>query len=897
MAAATPSSLLAAQARRLYCEQLQRLMPRVAGTLTERVRDRIAEQARTPSAHHAVYRDLLVDLPLQSGRWATAFGQQLQQAAAGRQVVPQGAGRNATRADELAIVDDASVDQEIVVSHMAMALLDKASWEFSDLRYRMAALDHRDELDALDVLRPHALARAVSESWFTAGFSAEAWRVLQPMLHEEFAALIHEAYHEVNRWLIGQGVCPEVNLRHFIRRSKDDGRVSRAGGFSPDPAVGAAPAAARPGGLSQPPQERFPSPAHLNSNETRPESSTSSRWASGGSGGGSGAASGGGAGGASGAVSGGSGGGGVTGGASGSAWVGGGGSGGAARAGQPGGTAAPDSRDAHLYAPTMMADVSPPSSAGAATVPVPLRDVHDETRMMTHSPGLLRSIEQAEAVLGRLNRLVARQVPDFYSSTIAHPHVQPSPGLSAAISDAEQAVRRRFDGGASAAGAASGVPVLSQAVAVSTPGLLQELQSRKVALKQAATTPVERATIEIVALMFQSLLTEERIPASVRVWFARLQMPVLRVAIAEPDFFATIDHPARKLIDRMGGCVMGFEVGAAGVSEPMEREIKRVVQVVEAYPDTGRRVFQTVLTEFERFIEEYFKTEHVAASKGVSLAQQIEQRETMAIQYTIEMRKMLDKVPVHDSVRQFLFHVWADVLATTAVKTSASSEQTRAMSKVASDLIWLASTKVSREERAEAIRRLPPLLKRLREGMGSAGVPMPRQDEYVQSLNNALQAAFSARTATIPTERLDELMMQLEALEDLLPEAGDIEIDESMVRDLSGHETQDLEVVAEGGSMPTPAMVAWVADLTVGNWFRLDYRDRIEPVQLAWQGSRKQFSLFVSVQGRGIMFQKHRLASFLQAGLLVPFEEESLTVRATRNALAKLDADPARLLH
>ena len=34
MAAATPSSLLAAQARRLYCEQLQRLMPRVAGTLT-----------------------------------------------------------------------------------------------------------------------------------------------------------------------------------------------------------------------------------------------------------------------------------------------------------------------------------------------------------------------------------------------------------------------------------------------------------------------------------------------------------------------------------------------------------------------------------------------------------------------------------------------------------------------------------------------------------------------------------------------------------------------------------------------------------------------------------------------------------------------------------------------
>ena len=65
------------------------------------------------------------------------------------------------------------------------------------------------------------------------------------------------------------------------------------------------------------------------------------------------------------------------------------------------------------------------------------------------------------------------------------------------------------------------------------------------------------------ALLFQSILTEDRIPAAVRVWFARLQMPVLRVAVSEPDFFATVDHPARRLIDRMGACVMGFDASAA----------------------------------------------------------------------------------------------------------------------------------------------------------------------------------------------------------------------------------------------------------------------------------------------------------------------------------------------
>jgi hypothetical protein len=139
-------------------------------------------------------------------------------------------------------------------------------------------------------------------------------------------------------------------------------------------------------------------------------------------------------------------------------------------------------------------------------------------------------------------------------------------------------------------------------------------------------------------------------------------------------------------------------------------------------------------------------------------------------------------------------------------------------------------------------------------------------------------------------------MERLETLEELLPETADVQIDESMVLDLSGHESTELEVVGEGGSMPTPAMLAWARELQVGSWYMLDFRGRNEAVQLAWQGMRRQLALFVSPSGRGVLFQQHRLAAFLQAGLLVPAQDEALTVRATRSALAKLDVDPQRLL-
>jgi hypothetical protein len=802
MAHSASPDTLAGQARRLYTEELVKGLV----ALVQAALDGARAQLEKPS-EHAVFqrrRDLVQSLMAGAQAWHRGIVGGLRQALAG--------GPAAARAgdppppgsrDALSLVSDDTIELEIVTSRLALAIMDRASWEFADLRSRISHLENRPELDAHDMLRAHVLARIVFDAWRAAGQTLEGWRELQPVLHEEFALLVEEAYHETNRWLVERKVLAEVDLRPFIRRSYTHpnaplGWQTATGGaqaytFGRDDgatAFGAAPAAALGGWAG-----------------------TSGTGSSGGSG---------------------------------------------------------------------------STVSGTAA-----RGVGEETRLMTRAAPLARSRDHAEAVLGRLNRLIGRHVPDFAPSTrsqgLPRPAAQLSPGLARAIETAEQGIRQRL------------TPANDQGeTQVTAPVMLEDLHQRKQALKKAAATPEERATIEIVALLFQSILTEDRIPAAIRVWFARLQMPVLRVAVTEPDFFATIDHPARRLIDRMGACVMGFDTASSqaadSTNEALDKEIKRIVQVVEAYPDTGRRVFQTVLTEFEKFLDHYFSTENEATKRGVSLAQQVEQRETLAIQYTIELRRMLNEVPVQEGVRQFLFHVWADVLATTAVRYGAQGVQTKTMKRAAADLIWSASAKVTREERAEVIRRLPLLLKSLREGMASAGMDNAKQDEHIQQLNNSLAAAFTAKAAVIPDDRLRELMERLETLEELLPDAADVDIDESMVLDLSGHQNSELEVVLDGGSMPTPAMVAWARELQVGSWYMLDRGGHSEAVQLAWHGLRKQLSLFVTPHGRCVLFQQHRLASYLQAGLMLPAQDEALTVRATRSALAKLDVDASRLL-
>jgi hypothetical protein len=645
----------------------------------------------------------------------------------------------------LSLVDDETIEREILASRLGAAVADTTSWELLDLRARIAHLERVPTLAEADVLMPPALGRLCTDAWRDAGLALKFWRAGAAVLQEQLALSCLTACQEVNRRLVAAGVMPEVRLQG--RRSE-----------SPAGPAGRAPA------------PRVPTPIA-------------------------------------------------------------------------------------------------PSPAAAAPAPLP------------HPAAPTAS---AEALTMRLGQVVTQHLPTFSAATRTW---QVSPELATAIQATQRVLVERAEQGAR-----------TEAGAITQTAILEEMGARKQQLKRVATSQEERATIEIVDLLFQAILAEDRIPASVRVLFARLQMPVLRVAVSEPDFFAAADHPARRLIDRMGACAMGFDGMAESLGDALGREIRRVVQVVEAYPDTGRRVFQTVLTEFEKFIENFMREQNDATRTAVSLAEQVEQRETMVIQYTIELRKMLDAVPVQEGVRDFLFQVWADVLAMASLRYGPQGEQTLAMKRAAADLVWAAGAKTTREERTEVIRRLPQLLKAVREGMASAGIDTARQEARLRELNNALAAAFTAKSAAISKERLAELTQRLETLDELLPDVDDLEIDEAMMLDLADHESAGLEVASEPDApVPSADAVARTRLLQVGSWHQLDFRGRSEPVQLAWQGLRRQLTMFVSAGGRCVLFPPRELAVYLERQALRPAEDEPLTARATRNVLARLDANPALL--
>ena len=789
------------------------------------------------------------------------------------------------------------VENKILASRLVLAVTEKASSPLEDLRLRMKFLESRDELEGHDILRPEVSILLMVEQWAACGMPRDSWPMVSEVTEKLLVERLKEAYTNCNEFLIQQGVMPTIDLKDRVKRAPvgsgarpkspglargqessepDDqlqGDVGAQGGYGPaayaDPAAyGGTPqrgAGYAGGGPAQggPTYSGAPSEGGagfagggqpLGGSVGRPQGSPAAIGGAMPQG-------------TPGAKSPGP----LFGGRLG--W------GNETPASRPGGVAAqgPAAGQIQAYGQQAM------GAQGAPSAPSNYGGTHEETRLMTHGTPLARSQSRAQGVIGQLKRLFVGHVGGDFVSTSPR---AASPALAAAI--AQRPARGTVY--------ATGGTVYEDYSPAGVARVADKLREQTTELKNKAETKSEKATIEIVALMFQAILTEERIPPAIRVWFARLQMPVLRVALAEPEFFSTLNHPARQLIDRMGSCVMGFEASVINGSA-LEMEIKRIVQVIEQYPETGKKVFQIVYDEFQKFLTK-FLTGKESTQKVVSVAQQVEQKETLTIQYTIEMRNMLKDIPVREELRTFLFKVWAEVLAVAAVRKGPQHAETVALKKSAADMVWSASAKPNRSDRARVIQDLPQLLQRLRSGMTLLGMSPTDQDAHIKTISDTMADAFMSKTQAIPQAQIEAMTKRLANLEDFVSEdgLGDLPLDAESIEMMLGIDASTIDVVTNGGSKPTPAMVAWAQELQLGAWFTLDHNGKVTPVQYVWRSERKHLNLFTASSGHSYLIQAGRLAAYLQAGLLLPQEEETLTVRATRDALTKLEANPERLL-
>lgn len=263
--------------------------------------------------------------------------------------------------------------------------------------------------------------------------------------------------------------------------------------------------------------------------------------------------------------------------------------------------------------------------------------------------------------------------------------------------------------------------------------------------------PLEAVTLDIVAELFDLIFGDQSVADGIKALVARLQTPVLKVAMLNQQFFADRNHPARRFLDSISGIAIRWGK-VVNASDPFYHKLSELVDRIQHTYDGDIAVFEAANEELTGFLAE---REEIEAEQARLLAEAVRAREEeMRIQREEQLlaQKAADQrlarfftPDIPPEIEQFLHTYWRDVLQARIFASGADSASSAEALQVASELLWTVAPKTSPEERQRQVAALPALLKRLNTGFDEIGTTEPERSAFMDTLVNLQLSALRAK--------------------------------------------------------------------------------------------------------------------------------------------------------
>jgi hypothetical protein len=284
------------------------------------------------------------------------------------------------------------------------------------------------------------------------------------------------------------------------------------------------------------------------------------------------------------------------------------------------------------------------------------------------------------------------------------------------------------------AGAVAGtvLPVAAPGVDPGMANILRELKSSSVG---SGMNQLDMMTLDIMSLVFDQLFDDPKIPVGAKGLIGRLQIPMLKVAIADKTFFSKKGHPARQLLDTLGEISLRLPPDF-NASSPLFKRMEVILQrLIDGFADK-MEIFDVARGELETLLNEENQR---AEQEALSAAKQIEQKERLALAKTIaqaEIRARARTAKVPLPVLEFLIQQWVQVLLIVHVVDGEDSAAWKTALETMDLLIWSVEPKPTAEERHELKAIVPELLQGLVAGLKLVGAEEAIRSGFFTDLKN-----------------------------------------------------------------------------------------------------------------------------------------------------------------
>ncbi|HEX5127470.1 MAG TPA: DUF1631 family protein [Rhodocyclaceae bacterium] len=259
----------------------------------------------------------------------------------------------------------------------------------------------------------------------------------------------------------------------------------------------------------------------------------------------------------------------------------------------------------------------------------------------------------------------------------------------------------------------------------------------------ALLSPAGRASLEALGRLFEALFADPDLTPTVKGLIGRLQIPVLRLALADDGVISRLDHPVHRLIDALG-------IAALDLPEKDEaKALHAIVDKLEKRSFADAATFTEAAAAVEAHTQSILAEIRTRVVDFVPTAQREEQREAH-VRLASQALRVLCEPTVPAQISNFLQSYWIKVLLGALASRGERSDIWRNLLETAHQLVESGKPIELPEQREALTKMLPELVKRLDSGLALAGL-----DEAGR--RTALQPCMSMHTALMrgqpmPTE-------------------------------------------------------------------------------------------------------------------------------------------------
>lgn len=273
------------------------------------------------------------------------------------------------------------------------------------------------------------------------------------------------------------------------------------------------------------------------------------------------------------------------------------------------------------------------------------------------------------------------------------------------------------------------------------------IRAHREELVQASTGKLDHLVIDVVGTLFDQILSDTRVPPQMARQIARLQLPVLRVALADPTFFSSRKHPVRRFVNRIASLACAYDDFEDGPGQAFLSQVRDLVQEIVDGDFDQVDLYTAKLSELEAFVTQ--QAEAVVQDQGAVAVLESKESDLRTQQrYLIQLQTALASVAMPEFLRTFLCQVWSQAVVQAIRDGGADSDTTRRYREVGRDLVMSVQPKGSPAMRKRFLMQLPALMRDLNAGLKLIGWPEAASKEFMAQLMPAHAASLKMPAMT-----------------------------------------------------------------------------------------------------------------------------------------------------